>query len=127
MPIKILVVEDEEDIRVFVEKSLAAKGYEVSVASDGGQGWELVQTFKPDVIILDRQMPVMNGMEVLQKIRECEEFKTTPVILLTGQSEDQEIFDGYSYGADFYITKPFNIQSVIMGIERILADEKEFT
>lgn len=121
---KILVVDDQEDVRTLLTQSLVAKGYQVSSACNGAECWQAVRSARPDVLILDIEMPVMNGIEVLQKIREHPELKDLPVIMLTGKSEDQDILAGYSFGADFYITKPFNMRMVLTGIERMLAEDK---
>jgi len=122
---KILVVEDESDIRNFVAKALTAKGYKVFEASNGYEGWYLLQKVKPDIVILDIMMPVMDGMEVLKKIREHPEFKEMPVIMLTGKSEDKDILEGYSVGADYYITKPFDIKTVLIGVKMMLEDKEK--
>ncbi len=122
---KILVVEDESDIRNFVAKALTAKGYKVFEASNGYEGWHLLQKVKPDIVILDIMMPVMDGMEVLKKIREHPEFKEMPVIMLTGKSEDKDILEGYSVGADYYITKPFDIKTVLIGVKMMLEDKEK--
>jgi len=122
---KILVVEDESDIRNFVVKALTSKGYKVFEASNGYEGWYLLQKVKPDIVILDIMMPVMDGMEVLKKIREHPEFKEMPVIMLTGKSEDKDILKGYSVGADYYITKPFDIKTVLIGVKMMLEEKKK--
>ncbi|RKY29684.1 MAG: two-component system response regulator [Candidatus Omnitrophota bacterium] len=120
---KILIVEDERDIRSLVAKALSAKGYEVFEASNGYEGWYMLQKEKPDLVILDIMMPVMDGMEVLKKIRNHPEFKEMPVIMLTGKSEDKDILEGYSVGADYYITKPFDIKTVLIGVKMMLGEK----
>lgn len=120
---KILVVDDDEQIRTFLIKSLEFEGYQIISASDGVEGWKILQGEKPDLVILDVRMPGMDGIEVLEKIRGDTEFKKIPVIMLTGESSDVNIISGLSTGADHYITKPFTISSVLLGI-KMMFEEK---
>ena len=93
---KILVVDDDEQIRTFLIKSLEFEGYQIISASDGVEGWKILQGEKPDLVILDVRMPGMDGIEVLEKIRGDTEFKKIPVIMLTGESSDVNIISGLS-------------------------------
>jgi len=120
---KILVVDDEENIRTFLAKSLESKGYQVISASDGVEGWKVLESERPDLVILDVRMPGMDGIEFLEKIRGDTEFKKIPVIMLTAESSDMSIISGLSMGADHYITKPFTISSVLTGI-KMMFEEK---
>ena len=120
---KILVVDDDEQIRTFLIKSLEFEGYQIISASDGVEGWKILQGEKPDLVILDVRMPGMDGIEVLEKIRGDTEFKEIPVIMLTAESSDMSIISGLSMGADHYITKPFTISSVLLGI-KMMFEEK---
>ena len=120
---KILVVDDDEHIRTFLTKSLEFKGYQIISANDGIKGWEMIESEKPDLIIMDIRMPGMDGIEVLKKVREDIELTKIPVIMLTAESSDIDIISGFSVGADHYITKPFTINSVLLGI-KMMFEEK---
>ena len=116
---KILVVDDQEDIRNLLTASLETCGHEIRLASDGAEAWEALQNQKPDLLITDINMPNLSGLELLRKIREHPDLKDLPVIMLTGQDSDAEILSGLSRGADHYITKPFTIKSVLNGIQMV--------
>lgn len=119
----ILVVDDDENVCTFLVTALTAQGYKVLSAVDGEEGWTKIKSEKPDLLIADVTMPKMNGMELLKKVREDEEMKDMPVIMLTGLSSDEEIITGLSRGADHYITKPFTINKVLAGIKMIFGPE----
>jgi len=124
MKYKILIVDDEEDIRQVVGKFLVSNGYDVLTAEDGAKGWEIIQKQTPDLIILDLVMPIMDGVELLKKIKEHPSFQEIPVILLTGKSSDKDVLSGYAWGADYYITKPFKMQTIIAGVKMMLEENK---
>ena len=123
MPKKILVVDDDESIRELLMKSLESRGYAMVCAVDGVQGLEKLKSERPDLLITDINMPRMDGIELLKRVRADEELKEMPVIMLTAQTSDEEIITGLSSGADHYITKPFTIAQVVMGIQ-MMFDEK---
>ncbi len=114
---KVLVVDDEKLIVKGLRFSLEQEGYEVDCAYDGGEAFELVKRTEYDVILLDVMLPVMSGYEVCQAIRE---FSDVPVIMLTAKSDDIDKIMGLEYGADDYITKPFNILEVKARIKAIM-------
>ncbi|MDD6197425.1 MAG: response regulator transcription factor [[Clostridium] aminophilum] len=114
---KILVVDDEKLIVKGIRFSLLQDGYEVDCAYDGEEALELAKAQEYDCVLLDVMLPKMNGMEVLQAIRE---FSDMPVILLTAKSEDMDKIMGLESGADDYVTKPFNILEVKARIKGIL-------
>ena len=120
---KILVVDDNEDIRTFVEISLKAKGYEIITACDGQEGWEVLQAQKPDLLIVDVNMPRMDGREVVRRVRADDALKGMPVIMLTGEDKDEDILTGISGGADQYITKPFKIEGLLAGIKMMFEEQ----
>ena len=96
---------------------LEKEGYAVTVAGDGGQGLTKFRAIKPDLVLLDVMMPVMNGWELCKAIREE---SRTPVIMLTAKSELDDKITGLKAGADDYITKPFEMQEVLARIEAVL-------
>ena len=101
----ILIVEDDRNIAELLQMYLEKEGYAVTVANDGGQGLAKYRAIKPDLVLLDVMMPVMDGITCLSKLREN---YNLPVILLTAKSEDTDKILGLNIGADDYITKPFN-------------------
>ncbi|MBN1445912.1 MAG: response regulator [Candidatus Omnitrophica bacterium] len=118
--IRIVVAEDDEENRTILTKMLQMNGYEIQAAPDGAAAFELLKAAKPDLLISDINMPVMNGLELLRKVREDEELKSIRVILVTGQSTDEEVMSGITEGADHYITKPFKPKSVLDAIKMVL-------
>lgn len=104
---KILVAEDEKDIRRLVVFTLQRAGYEILEASDGREALRLATENQPNLILLDIMMPFMNGYEVCQKLRERPELKDTPIVLLTAKAQNYEIAQGLEAGATDYLIKPF--------------------
>lgn len=117
MAVSVLVAEDDRNIAELLQMYLEKEGYNVLLAYDGGQGLELFRTQKPDMVLLDVMMPVMNGYEVCKAIRA--ESKT-PVIMLTAKGELDDKVGGLKAGADDYITKPFQMREVLARIEAVL-------
>ncbi len=114
---KILVVDDEKLLVKGLKFNLENEGYQVETAYDGQEALELAQNGRFDLIILDVMMPKMDGLETCMKIRE---FSNVPIIMLTAKSEDMDKIVGFEYGADDYITKPFNILELKVRIRALL-------
>lgn len=114
---KILVVDDEKLIVKGIRFSLEQDGMEVDCAYDGQEALDLASENQYDVILLDVMLPVLTGFEVCQQIRE---FSDVPIIMLTAKGEDMDKILGLEYGADDYITKPFNILEVKARIKAIM-------
>ncbi len=114
---KILVVDDEKLIVKGIRFSLEQDGYEVDVAYDGEEALEHFKSTKYDIILLDIMLPKLTGYEVCQQIRETSD---VPIIMLTAKGEDMDKILGLDYGADDYITKPFNILEVKARIKAIM-------
>ena len=106
---KVLVVDDEKLIVKGLRFSLEQDGMEVDCAYDGEEALEKAKAGEYDIILLDLMLPKMDGLEVCQQIRE---FSNVPIIMLTAKGEDMDKILGLEYGADDYITKPFNILEV---------------
>ena len=117
MAISVLVVEDDKNIQDLLRMYLEKEGYAVTVAADGGQGLAKFRAIKPDLVLLDVMMPVMNGWEVCKTIRSE---SRTPVIMLTAKGELDDKVTGFKAGADDYITKPFEMRELIARIEAVL-------
>lgn len=113
---KILVIEDEESLRSNVCEILGYEGFDILEAANGLKGLQLAREKLPDLILCDIMMPVMDGYEVLAAIREYQETRLTPVILLTAMAERENIRKGMELGADDYIIKPFTIQELLQSV-----------
>ena len=114
---KVLVVDDEKLIVKGIRFNLEQDGMEVDCAYDGEEAVEKAKENKYDIILLDLMLPKMDGLEVCQQIRE---FSNVPIVMLTAKGEDMDKILGLEYGADDYITKPFNILEVKARIKAIL-------
>ena len=117
MAISVLIVEDDHNIQELLQMYLEKEGYAVTVASDGGQGLAKFRSIKPDLVLLDVMMPVMDGWAVCKAIRADSQ---TPVIMLTAKGETDDKVAGLKSGADDYITKPFEMKEVLARIEAVL-------
>ena len=113
----ILVVDDEKLLVKGVKFNLEHEGYHVDTAGDGVTAVEMAKTGSYDLIILDLMMPKMDGLEACMKIRS---FSTVPIIMLTARSEDTDKLIGFEYGADDYVTKPFNILELKARVRALL-------
>ncbi len=114
---KILVVDDEKLIVKGIKFSLEQEGWEVDAAYDGEQALNYVKENKYDVMLLDVMLPKYDGLQVCQLVRE---FSSIPIIMLTAKGEDMDKIMGLEYGADDYVTKPFNILELKARIKAIL-------
>lgn len=114
---KILVVDDEKLLVRGIKFNLENEGYQVEAAYDGQEGLNLARTGNFDLIILDLMMPKMSGLEVCMHIRESSQ---VPIIMLTARTDDMDKIIGFEYGADDYVTKPFNILELKARIRALL-------
>ena len=114
---KVLVVDDEKLIVKGIRFSLEQDGMEVDCAYDGEEAVEKAKDKKYDIILLDLMLPKMDGLEVCQQIRE---FSNVPIVMLTAKGDDMDKILGLEYGADDYVTKPFNILEVKARMKAIL-------
>lgn len=121
MALKILVCDDERHIVRLIQVNLERQGYQVVTAYDGKEGLEKIKAEKPNLVVLDVMMPYMDGFEVLKSLRREPEFESLPVIMLTAKAQDKDVFEGYHYGADMYLTKPFNPIELVTFVKRIAA------
>jgi len=118
---QLLLVDDERDLVFYTKLFLEEQGYEVLEAYDGRQALELLQSHRPDLIILDVAMPRMTGWDVLAEIQQDPEKADIPVLMLTARAEDADKARGWELGVTWYQTKPFELDELAMIIERILA------
>ncbi|MBU0976051.1 MAG: response regulator transcription factor [Patescibacteria group bacterium] len=115
---KILIVEDENDIAVPLKNSLEKKGFAVDVAPEGKSALESIRKNNYDCILLDLNLPEVDGLRVSQIIRK--EKNTTPVIMLTARSQIYDKLEGFDSGADDYVTKPFDLPELIARINAVI-------
>ncbi|MCU0317474.1 MAG: response regulator [Fimbriimonadaceae bacterium] len=125
MPLKILVCDDERHIVRLIQVNLERQGYKVVTAYDGKDGLEKVKAEKPDLVVLDVMMPYMDGFEVLKALRRDPATEALPVIMLTAKAQDKDVFEGYHYGADMYLTKPFNPMELMSFVKRIAQGQSD--
>jgi sigma-B regulation protein RsbU (phosphoserine phosphatase) len=116
----ILVVDDDLDILELLKMSLEPEGYDVRTASDGRQAVESASESPPDLILLDVMMPHKNGYQVIEELKDIEETKTVPVILLTARGQTEDKVQGLDAGADDYIAKPFDLREVTARVKAVL-------
>ena len=117
MAVSVLIVEDDRNIQELLQLYLEKEGYAVTVASDGGQGLAKFRAIKPDLVLLDVMMPVMDGWAVCKAIRADSQ---TPIIMLTAKGETDDKVTGLKSGADDYVTKPFEMKELLARIEAVL-------
>lgn len=114
---KILIVDDEPDIREFISYNLMRKGYSVYTAPDGKSGFEMAVEFRPHLIILDVLMPLMNGYETCIRLRKNPIFANTKIIFLSALSESYAKDLGLELEADEFISKPIRIEQLVKRVE----------
>lgn len=117
---KILIVEDEPDIRELIHFHLYRNKYKVLEAADGNSALKEAHANKPDLIVLDIMIPELDGIEVCKKIREQRSFDNTKIIFLSAKGEEEDILKGLELGADDYITKPFSPKILMAKIKAVL-------
>lgn len=117
---KILLADDEEDVRTIVKMFLEGEGYEVVTAFDGLEALSLAETEAPDVILLDVMMPVMSGIEVTRRLKASTGTSQIPVIMLSAASQTDSIRQGIAAGARDYVVKPFQPSKLHEIIQRVL-------
>jgi CheY-like chemotaxis protein len=121
---KILLVDDEPDYRTTVQCRLEWSNYDVVTACDGKEAIEKAIAEKPDMVLLDTNMPIMNGHEVLERFRQHPDLKDIPVIMVTALCEAQDIAKASSYGVADYVAKPFDFTELLEKIANALEGRK---
>jgi DNA-binding response OmpR family regulator len=117
---KILLVDDDTTLTSILSIGLRNKGHTVVVAHDGMEGLQKAEEVKPDLIILDVNMPKLSGFDVAMRLKETEGFKQVPIIMLTALSQDANIQRGYSFGIEDYLVKPFNVEHLFIKVKKYL-------
>ena len=117
---KILICDDDPLLVDLVQYRLGARGYDVAVATDGGEAMRRIADDAPDAVVLDAMMPVLDGYEVLRRIRETPETARIPVIMLTARRGEQDVLTALQLGASDYIVKPFIPEELVARLRRLL-------
>lgn len=119
---KILIIDDDEHLRTDLLDILEFEGYHAFGAENGHEGFLSAQEYQPDLIICDVMMPVMNGFEMLTKLRTRPQTTSTPVIFLSAQSEQSFVQNGMKLGATAYIPKPYTVKDLLAAIHTQIGD-----
>ena len=114
---RVLVADDDPDMITILRVNLEAEGYAVDAAVDGQAALDLARGTRPDMIVLDVMMPCIDGIAVLTEMRADPDTRDIPIVLLTAKSNDDDIWAGWSAGADYYLTKPFQLDELLHFIE----------
>ncbi len=117
---KVLVADDEPDIRRIVGIFLRRVGHEIVEAGDGLSAMTLMETLRPDAAVLDVMMPGMTGIELTRTIRSLPHLAPTPIIMLSARTLPHEVEEGMKCGANMYLSKPFSPSTLIAAVNRIL-------
>ncbi len=110
---RVVVADDDPDIVDILTFNLRTAGYEVETAGDGEAALALVTRSVPDLVVLDVMMPKMDGLEVLAALKAEPATREIPVVMLTAKASDSEVENGWGAGADYYITKPFDLEELL--------------
>ncbi len=117
---KVLIAEDEPNIAVSLEYLMQQSGYEIQTVTNGIEALRAAREFRPDLVLLDIMLPLKNGFEVCQSMRETPELSRIKIVMLTAKGRDTELAKGLALGADAYITKPFATRELLETVKRLL-------
>ena len=117
---KVLIIEDDANIADVLCMRFAAEGYAASIARNGKEGWEKVKAEKPDVVILDIELPLASGYEVCSAIKETKATQHIPVIMLTAKEKMNDMEKGFTSGANAYICKPYIWERLLLKVRQYL-------
>lgn len=117
----VLVVDDNPDLRFYVSGILRDSGFAVLLARNGEEGFAVAKSRRPDLIVTDLMMPLISGLDLIRMLREDEELKGTPAILLTAKADEDTRIEGVERGADAYLSKPFNDRELLAEVRNLLA------
>ena len=110
---RVVVADDEHDIAGLLTMNLEMEGYSVETVYDGAAALETIRRTSPDFVLLDVMMPKMNGLDVLQELKRDPATAEIPVIMLTAKASDDDVWAGWSAGASYYLTKPFELDELL--------------
>ncbi|MGD2181603.1 response regulator [Lusitaniella coriacea] len=118
---RVLVVDDNPDLRTYVSQILRSEGYYVRTARNGEEGFERVKTDRPHLVVTDLMMPKVSGIDLIRLVRNEPEYKGTPIILLTAKADEASRIEGTEQGADSYLSKPFNDRELLAEVRNLLS------
>jgi signal transduction histidine kinase/class 3 adenylate cyclase/ActR/RegA family two-component response regulator len=118
---RVLVVDDNPDLRGYISGILRQEGYQVLTAKNGAEGYQVAFAQRPQLIVTDLMMPQVTGLEMIRMIRDAEELKGTPIILLTAKADEETQLEGMERGADAYLSKPFNDRILLAEVRNLLS------
>lgn len=121
---RILVVEDDPDLRRILKLQLDGRGYQITEAENGAEGFRAIQAEIPDCVILDLMMPVMDGFGFLKRVRSIMETKDVPVLILTASEDERNRVRGFQYQADAYMSKPYDLEKLTQQVAKLLETAK---
>lgn len=122
MPKRILIADDEPNIVISLEFLMQHAGYEVQSAADGAEALRELDRFRPDLILLDIMLPLHDGFEVCQRIRDDPALRQMKIVMLTAKGREVEVAKGLALGADLYITKPFATRELLASVRQLLGE-----
>ncbi|HJW91940.1 MAG TPA: response regulator transcription factor [Anaerolineales bacterium] len=125
-PAYILIIEDDEMVAWTIERTLRSQGYKISIAVSGVEGLKIARRRPPDLVILDIIMPGMDGYTVCREMRAGPLLAEVPILFLTAKIKDDDKINGLKAGADDYLTKPFNVDELILRVQAILRRTRRF-
>ncbi|OGS45302.1 MAG: hypothetical protein A2539_08770 [Elusimicrobia bacterium RIFOXYD2_FULL_34_15] len=117
---KILIIEDEKKINQLLAINFTGEGFRVDTAMNGEQGLEKIEKFKPDIVILDVRLPLIDGWEVCKRIKENPKHKDIPIVMLTALAQKSDMEKAKLVGADDFVGKPFEINMVTEKVKELL-------
>jgi pilus assembly protein CpaE len=123
---RVLVVDDDPGILKLVERALGSRGYQVLTADSGTEGLKQIHSQKPDIVILDKVMPDIEGFEIARRLRRDPDFAHIPIVILTGASQLGDKLDAFNAGADDYMTKPFEVDELAARLAALLRRAEAF-
>ena len=117
---KILVIEDDTDIRQLIQHNLVREGYEVASTAEGESGLSMVTKDRCDLVVLDLMLPGMHGLDVCRGIRSNNDLRGTGILIVTAKDEDADVVTGLELGADDYLVKPFSVRVLLARVRAVL-------
>ena len=118
--LKIITIDDDPVVRTLIKKTFSSLGFEVITAADGIEGLRAIENNQPDIIILDVMMPIIDGLEVLKRIKATPKIAKIPVIMFTAISDGHMVVETSKFGAEDYIIKPFQSSVLIQKVKKLL-------
>jgi len=124
--LKVLIIEDDVDIRELISFFMEKQGYEVFEASDGMTGLKLVKTYHPHIIILDLMLPLLDGINLAQMVKKSpDKYGNPKIIMLTAKTDIEDVLEGLEVGADDYMKKPFDPRELVLRIKKLVNREEK--